>query len=455
MDNLDWILIGFLIIISGVIAFIGNYVGRRVGKRRVSIIGIRPYYTSMIITIITGMVITAVTILVIVNVSESMRGALENKAKLQESINILTEKLRSTQSELNIRASELAAAVAYQNKLKETIEKQSSKVTQLEKQRDSLEKQLKERESAFKESENKLKELESQRSELDLKIAGLNKEKILLEKEIMNLKSKLENAEKEIPKLNVQRKLLAQQVEEDKLELEQYKERIKTYRKEAESLKREISSKEEKLALLRRQRILFQGGEVLVAETINGPKGGEEAREVVEDLIKKAEETIKARYEQNNEPLPKIDSLVIYNPSDVESAINSLKEPQRLIRIRIVNNTLIGEQIRLIIESLKSKLIFQRNEWIASRFVSSKLPRDKIIEEINVLLGQVRKEALRRGMMPDPITGSVGDVPYETLLNLAVRIKVQYSKVGNALVVAKMNRDVYTAGPIDIKFELR
>jgi DNA repair exonuclease SbcCD ATPase subunit len=455
MNNLDWRLIGFLIIISGIIAFIGNYVGRRVGKRRVSIIGIRPYWTSMIITIITGMVITTVTILVIVNVSEDMRGALENKAKLQESVNILTEKLRATQSELNIRASELVAAVEYQNKLKGTIEKQSSKVTQLEKQRDSLEKQLKERGVAFEESKNKLKELESQRADLALKITNLDKERALLEKEISNLKFKLENAEKEMGKLGVQRKLLLQQVEEDKAELERYKEEIKTYRKEAENLKKEIASKEEKLALLRRQRILFQGGEVLVAETINGPKGEEDAKEVVEDLIKKAEEIIKARYEQINESPPKIDSLITYNPSDVEFAIKSLREPQRLIRIRIVNNTLVGEEVRLVVESLKSKLVFKRNELIAFRFISSKLPRDRIIDEINLLLEQVKKESLKRGMIPDPITGSIGDIPYETILNLAVRIKVQYSKVGSALVVTKSNKDIYTAGPIDIKFELR
>jgi len=455
MVSLDWRLIGFLIVISGVIAFIGNYVGRRVGKRRVSIIGIRPYYTSMIITIITGMVITTITIFVLVSVSEEMRGALENKVKLQESIDLLTKQLNSTKSELNIRASELAAAVAYQDKLKETIEAQSNKVIQLEKQRDFLEKQLKARELAFKESEKRLKELEIQRNELDSKIAKLNEERVSLEKEMKDLRLRLENDEKEIERLDVQRKLLSQQVDEDRSELEEYKEQINAYKRQEETLRKEISDREEKLALLRRQRILFQGGEVLVAETINGPKNEEDAKEVIQDLIKKSEDIIRSRYEQINEPPPKIDSLVAYNVKDVDFAIRSLKEPQRLIRIRIADNTLTGEEVKLIIESLKSKLIFSKNEVISFKFISSKLSRDKIIDEINLLLEQVRKEAIRRGMLPDPITGSIGNVSYETILNLAVRIKVLYSKVGSALVVAKSNKDVYTAGPIDIKFELR
>ncbi|MGC9064382.1 MAG: hypothetical protein ACP5JL_06870, partial [bacterium] len=204
------------------------------------------------------------------------------------------------------------------------------------------------------------------------------------------------------------------------------------------------------------QRILFQGGEVVVSETINGPKNEEDAKEVIQDLIKKSEEIIKSRYDQINELLPKVDSLVIYNPKDVEVAVRSLlNDSQRLIRIRIADNTLTGEEVRVVIESMRSKLIFHRNEVIAFRFISSKLPRDKVIDEINLLVDQVRKEAIRRGMLPNPITGSVGNVSYETILNLAVRIKVLYSKVGSTLVVVKSNKDVYTAGPIDIKFELR
>ncbi|MGC8972421.1 MAG: DUF3084 domain-containing protein, partial [bacterium] len=62
MNNLDWTLVLFLISISGIIALIGNYVGRRAGKKRISILGIRPYYTSMIITVLTGIIITAVTL---------------------------------------------------------------------------------------------------------------------------------------------------------------------------------------------------------------------------------------------------------------------------------------------------------------------------------------------------------------------------------------------------------
>ena len=133
MNNLDWGLIIFLIAISGFIAFVGNYVGRRAGKRRISILGIRPYYTSMIITVLTGIIITTVTLITLISVSSSMRSALENKAQLQETIKLLSQRLSVTESELSIRASELSAAIEYQKKLEKSIKEQNERVKELEK----------------------------------------------------------------------------------------------------------------------------------------------------------------------------------------------------------------------------------------------------------------------------------------------------------------------------------
>jgi len=53
------VLIAVLAIMGGAIAYIGDKLGTRVGKRKLSIFGLRPKHTSIIVTIITGILIAS------------------------------------------------------------------------------------------------------------------------------------------------------------------------------------------------------------------------------------------------------------------------------------------------------------------------------------------------------------------------------------------------------------
>jgi len=470
VSNLDWGLIIFLIAISGFIAFVGNYVGRRAGKRRISILGIRPYYTSMIITVLTGIIITTVTLITLISVSSSMRSALENKAQLQETIKLLSQRLSATESELSIRASELSAAIEYQKKLEKSIKEQNERVKELEKKLKETEEEiknreiiLKNREIALEESKAQLRELDRQRehliktiSELNKEVEQLKREKNSLLQENTQLKDKLNKLGKVVSSLEEQRKILNNKLELYSSELAELKKEINDYKAQAKELKKEIKQKESQLNLLRHQKILFYGGEIILAETINGPKSEQEAKDSLKYMLERAEEIARYRYLHSGESVPDKDTpLISYDPSELESVIRSLKEEQRLIRIRVRNNTFVYEPIYVTIESLKSRLIFSKDETIVFKFISAKLPRNKIIEELDTLLSEVRKEGIRRGMIIDHLTNPISNVSYETLLGLSVRIKVNYMKFGSTLVVVKAEREIYTGGPLRIKFELR
>ena len=54
-------LILVLAVVGGVIAFIGDRLGTRIGKRKLSIFGLRPRHTAVVVTIFTGVCITTVT----------------------------------------------------------------------------------------------------------------------------------------------------------------------------------------------------------------------------------------------------------------------------------------------------------------------------------------------------------------------------------------------------------
>ena len=51
-----------LLLMGSVIAFLGDRIGTRIGKKRLSILGMRPRKTAVLMTMVTGMVITLTTL---------------------------------------------------------------------------------------------------------------------------------------------------------------------------------------------------------------------------------------------------------------------------------------------------------------------------------------------------------------------------------------------------------
>src|SRR3954470_23750643 len=50
-----------LLALCGFIAYVGDLLGRRLGKKRLSVFGLRPKHTAILLTVITGVLIAAVT----------------------------------------------------------------------------------------------------------------------------------------------------------------------------------------------------------------------------------------------------------------------------------------------------------------------------------------------------------------------------------------------------------
>lgn len=80
-------LIVVLVLTGGVIAFIGDRLGSKVGKKKLSLFGLRPRHTSILVTIITGILITTVTFGILAIASKDVRTALFGMNKLKAELN--------------------------------------------------------------------------------------------------------------------------------------------------------------------------------------------------------------------------------------------------------------------------------------------------------------------------------------------------------------------------------
>lgn len=98
--NLGDLLIPILILVSGLVAFIGNLVGRAIGRKRLTLFGVRPRYTAQIITVVTGMLITVVTLAVVLLVNQDARQALFHLQEVQQQTRDLETQIAAQQREL-------------------------------------------------------------------------------------------------------------------------------------------------------------------------------------------------------------------------------------------------------------------------------------------------------------------------------------------------------------------
>lgn len=98
--EMNWQLIAGIILVSAFVAYVGDVVGMRLGKKRISFFGLRPRHTSSVITAITGIVIALGILAVLSFTSDSVRTALFSMKYIQRQITDLTSQLQDSRDEM-------------------------------------------------------------------------------------------------------------------------------------------------------------------------------------------------------------------------------------------------------------------------------------------------------------------------------------------------------------------
>ncbi|SDL15707.1 DUF3084 domain-containing protein [Halarsenatibacter silvermanii] len=158
-----FVLVIMLILLSGMIAYIGDQLGMKIGKKRISIFGLRPRYSSIIITVVTGMVIATLSVVILLSVYSGLRQALFN-------INEVMERLEQLDTEL---------------------ERRTAEVEEMEEQRDELQGRLDELRDERDELQVMVDDLSGERYELENRIEELNEELAAVSEELDEARDQL------------------------------------------------------------------------------------------------------------------------------------------------------------------------------------------------------------------------------------------------------------------------
>jgi uncharacterized protein (DUF3084 family) len=95
-----WLLILALLLLGGVLSTLGDRLGSKVGKARLSLLGMRPRRTAVVITVLTGSLISAISLGLMLVVSDRLRTGLFELDQLERRLREGREALQRSQSEL-------------------------------------------------------------------------------------------------------------------------------------------------------------------------------------------------------------------------------------------------------------------------------------------------------------------------------------------------------------------
>lgn len=375
-------LIIIMAIVGGLIAYIADKMGSKIGKKRMSIFGLRPKHTSILLTVLSGIVISVLTIIVMAIASQSARTALFGMDKMQK-------ELRQLNKDKVVAAEALSSA-------KLQVDEQNKLIGQLD---------------------EKIKESTARNSAIEQKLASMNEKYILAQNEVQALSEAR-------TKLNA--------------EITELEETTKELRKGIISM--------------REGQVFYRTGEVIYAGVMHGGLSHEENIVQVNWLLHSANGAALQRLgmEQNKEqPL----QAIWIAQSIVDEAVAMLDQSKgnMFFRVRAVANVIVGELAICDIEVTENQFIYPDDSLIYSEDYDL---NGKDISYENVIMSflyHINVEAVKAGVLPDPLTGKVGNIDAATMIECSNEIR---ETKGKFTLKAYADGDITTAGPVRVRMEV-
>ena len=174
-------LIIIMAVVGGVIAFLADKMGSKIGKKRMSVFGLRPKHTSILLTVLSGTIIAVLTIGVMAVASQSARTALFGMDKLQQELKLLNKE----KSDAAIALEEAKGKVDEQNKKITTLD---AKIKDAEAENDAMEAKLAQVNDMYAQATSEVSSLSASKVQLTNEVADLEKTTEALRKGIINMR---------------------------------------------------------------------------------------------------------------------------------------------------------------------------------------------------------------------------------------------------------------------------
>jgi uncharacterized protein (DUF3084 family) len=500
---MGYILILAIILLGGAIATVGDRIGSRVGKARLSLFNLRPKKTAVLVTIMTGSVTAATTLGLMLAANRQLRDILFNTESIirrnqqvqQELDRAVTQKVDS-QRELSVTRADLTESVRRLRNINDSLKvaqtRQKASEVNLKKLRSRYElaqtnlrkfgiqaKTLRDQIgqlSAQKQSlDTERERLIVQRDQIQIRLKQATVQRQSLEAAAAAAKSRIQNVEQQKQSLesaiaqstrqlqdSVRQQVDLQfSVDQARAQLEQAVAEQAALRQQREQLSKDIAALEENrqrlvenlrvlLLGLRRGNVTIRAGQVLASGIVQNLNSREQALVAINTLLQQARRS--AIILNNPQNLRPEQQVVQMTNEDVESLLKQVSDGQPYaVRILSALNYLEGEgQIIVVPQTAPNRQIFAPGEQVAALALNpSSLSDEQILSRINSVFAVANRRAIESGVLPDPVTGTVGSFRQIDLFRFVLALK-QRNPEGTIEIQAVTSAKIYSAGPLTL-----
>lgn len=388
---------------GGLIAYLGDKVGMRIGRRKLTIFGLRPKHTSILITIVTGILIVATSLTVLSIASEDVRTALFRMRELQQTLATTQQQYDGVITQLGERQTELERTQAQRDAATTELDAAEERLALIAAEYDAAVDELHDAEASLEFTRQRVGNLQQIGAELQLRINEMQLLVADMEVEIMVKEAQIRAAN---------------------LQLDQ----------------------------VRGGELAFRAGDIVLAGIFEPGLPAPEVREQLLQLLERAD----LMAVQRGGRLPETDTPTALQLLDgvFAGTVQLLTDaPERwIVRIVSIYNTTVGEAVAVDLELVQEQLVYEEGDVIVETVVSgggSGIVRDELIR----LLQSVYDAAIARGMFTDE-DGFVSEGI--TLREFVDTISLIEQMGGRARVRALAAQDsINTEWPLQIRLDIR
>ena len=355
-----WLLILALLVLGGVLATLGDRLGSRIGKARLSIFNLRPRNTAVLITVLTGSLISAISLGLMLAVSERLRVGLFELDGLQQ-------RLREGRSSLERTTAALAAS----------------------------EGALKRSASARRQAQQEAARAERGREQARRQLAAVELQAERLRRELQPLQAQQQTLLRERDRLTAEIKGRDQDIRSTEAELARVRQRIKVGAAELKGL-------ETNLIALRQGDVVISSGQSLASAKV-ALKRPAEARPMIEALLRQANERA---FERVLPGQPANSQILLVPSADIVKLEGLLgKGGSWVVSILSAANVLRGERQVLGFPDLRPnrRVISQGDVMATTALEGDELSPVQVRNRLNLLLTASFAKAQRQGSMADGV----------------------------------------------------
>lgn len=404
-----WFMLIVLAVMGGLIAYLGDKIGSKVGKRKIKLMGLRPKYTSILVTIMTGISIAVVTLGVMSVLSENARVALFGMNKLRQQQHVLEEQ----RDRLLAEADKLAREMQEKNDLL---------------------------------ADNELK-LASQEEQLD----GANDRLRLTLLDLEQVQAARDDASAQLSIVQTAFNQANTDLATARGEIEELEHTKAGLTKTVAALDERNRLLNESMLTVREGTVLFRVGEVLSSSVLTAGQPQDETRSQLSGIMVNINNMIRQRLNITDEKAV----LLYISPDEFERTVQELSnspKSSKLIRVTAAGNIITGEPALVHVNVYDNNLVYNRGREVYTEYFTSEEIASGAELQLLHFLHNVNRSAQSDGILPDPLSGNVGALTAVEMFDTISRMKA-YGNTGLTLQ-AVTTQNIFTAGPLRIEIRV-